>query len=366
MSYYSLENILKYDADYNMVIGERSNGKTYAGLKHALEVFYRSGYREQFALIRRMKEDIKGKRAETLFSPLNDGEVYNITRGEFNYCIYYNGKYYLANYDADLEKFTRMDIPVGFTFALSEMEHDKSTSYPNVTTIIFDEFLTRRYYLPDEFILFINTLSTIIRQRNNVKIFMFGNTVNRFCPYFKEMGLKHVPNMEQGTIDLYRFAENLTIAVEYASTSQETKKKSNKYFAFDDSSATQMIINGKWEVAIYPHLTINYNRKDVLLDYFIEFNEQYLHCEIVQKGDALFTYVHEKTTPIKDDDNDIIYSLTYSERPNIHRKLLSRATKFESKIAQFYVTDKVFFQNNECGEIVRNYLRQSVLNNFNT
>ena len=136
---------------------------------------------------------------------------------------------------------------MAYTFALSEMEHDKSTSYPEITTIVFDEFITRRYYLPDEFVLFLNVLSTIIRQRQNVKIFMLGNTVNKYCPYFKEMGLKHISNMEQGTIDVYKLGEGqLTIAVEYCSSTAKTKD-SNKYFCFDNSEAVQMIIgaNGK-------------------------------------------------------------------------------------------------------------------------
>ena len=56
-------------------------------------------------------------------------------------------------------------------------------------TILFDEFITKGMYLTDEFMAFMNTLSTIIRQRDNVKIFMCGNTVNKFNPYFEEMGL---------------------------------------------------------------------------------------------------------------------------------------------------------------------------------
>lgn len=325
---------------------------------------YQSGYKSQFAIIRRWKEDIRGKRADTLFSPLNENrEVYKITRGEYEAVTYYNGRFYLSNWDEEINRWVNLETPIGYTFSLSDMEHDKSTSYPGVQTIIFDEFLTRKYYLPDEFILFLNVLSTIIRQRNDVKIFMFGNTVNKFCPYFKEMGLTHVSEMEQGTIDLYQFGQNLRIAVEYAQSISK-EKKSNKYFAFDDSSAVQMIIGGKWEMAIYPHLSVKYKPTDVLLTYFIEFNGNILQCEIIQTGDMLFTYVHEKTTPIYHPESDIIYSMEYNERPNIHRKLLGRGSKLESKIASFYALDKVFFQNNECGEVVRNYIKQTQLNQF--
>lgn len=365
MKFYSLKNILTKNADYNIIFGERSNGKTYAALEYGVEQFVKSGYKNQTAILRRFREDIKGKRAETLFSALvTNGRITELTNGEYSEVFYFNGKWYLSNFDSNLQKHVPHTVPLAYSFALSEMEHDKSTSYPNITTIVFDEFLTRRYYLPDEFILFMNVLSTIIRHRNNVKIFMLGNTVNKFCPYFTEMGLKHVGQMEQGTIDIYRFGESkLTIAVEYAATMSK-EKESNKYFCFDNSESVQMIINGAWEMAIYPHLRTRYNHKDVVFTYFIEFNGNLLQCEIVNKDNEYFTYIHEKTTPIKNPDTDLIYSLEHNEKQNYKRRLISTATPLETKIARFYALEKVFFQNNEIGEIVRNYILQSSKSQF--
>lgn len=364
MQYYSLDAILKKNADYNIIFGERSNGKTYAALLYGLTEYVKSGYKKQMAIVRRWKEDITGKRAQTLFTPLvaND-EVIRLTKGDFTDVTFYAGKFYLANWDDKLNKYVPDSKPFAYIFALSEMEHDKSTSYPNVFTVVFDEFLTRRFYLPDEFVLFMNVLSTIIRHKDNVKIFMLGNTVNKYCPYFAEMGLKHIQDMQQGTIDIYRFGKGkLTIAVEYAE-SMASEKPSNKYFCFDNESM-EMIVNGAWELAIYPHLHTKYNKRDVALTYFIEFDSNVLQCEIVITDNEQFTYVHEKTTPIKNPDTDIIYSLEHNEKCNYYRRLLSNASKLESKIASFYAHEKVFFQNNECGEVVRNYIMQSSKSSF--
>ena len=362
--FYSLENILLKNADYNIIFGERSNGKTYAGLKHILTDFCNSNYKKQGAILRRWKEDIKGKRAETLFQPLiENGEIEKATNGKYTTVIYANARFYLAYYDDKIKKYVPCETPLAFCFALSEMEHDKSTSYPNVTNIVFDEFLTRRYYLQDEFMLFMNCISTIVRHRDNVKIFMFGNTVNKYCPYFSEMGLNHVQKMEQGTIDVYKFGGGkLRIAVEYVGT-LEKKKKSNKYFCFDNSSA-EMIVNGAWELAIYPHLNIKYKAKDIIFTYFIEFAEQVLQAEIINTGKEYFTYIHEKTTPIKNPDKDLIYSLTPNEKPNYKRRLISTATALDRKVSMFFATEKVFFQNNEIGEVVRNYIQQSTKNSI--
>lgn len=360
--FYSLTKILNKKADYNIIFGERSNGKTYAALLYGLKRFVATG--EQFAYIRRWREDLRGKRAENLFSNhVANGAIEEITNGECNAIFYLSGKWYLAKYDAEKKKYYPQNTPFCYGFCLSEQEHEKSSSYPNVTTIIFDEFLTRRYYLPDEFMLFMNLLSTIIRQRDNVKVFMLGNTINKYCPYFSEMGLKQVTNMEQGTIDIYKFGQGgAVVAVEYCSTIVK-QKASNKYFCFDNQNL-QMITGGKWELAAYPHLPTKYTPKDVLFVYYIVFNEVILQGNIIQKGSENFTYIHMKTTPIKDDDNALIYSLEMNGKPNYKRKLLSTATYIEAQVTKYFATDKVFYQNNEVGEIVRNYLMTSARTNI--
>lgn len=353
--YYSLDRILKKNADYNIIFGERSNGKTYACLEYGIKQFVKDG--SQMAYIRRWREDIKGKRAGTLFDNLAP-RISELTNGEYTEIYYWNNRWFLSNYDSELKKHVPCEKALCYGFALSEMEHDKSTSYPEVRTIIFDEFLTRKYYLPDEFILFMNVLSTIIRNRGDVKIFMLGNTVNKFCPYFGEMGLRHIGDMKQGTIDVYQYGDNkLTVAVEYAD-SLNKNKPSNKYFAFDNQNL-KMISGGKWELAIYPHLSVKYDQKDILFTYFIMFEDNILQCEIVLKDENLFTYIHEKTTPIKDEKHDIIYSLQIKEGNNYRVRLLSRMTKLDTKISSFYLRNKVFYQNNEVGELVRNYIMQS-------
>lgn len=355
IKYYSLDKILRKNADYNIVFGERSNGKTYACLEYGIKQFVSNG--TQMAYIRRWREDIRGKRASTLFDAL-EPRISELTDGKYTEVYYWNNRWYLSNYDADLKKHVPCEKCLCYGFALSEMEHDKSTSYPNVTTVVFDEFLTRKYYLPDEFILFMNTLSTIIRNRDNVKIFMLGNTVNKFCPYFGEMGLRHIGEMKQGTIDVYKYGDSpLTVAVEYADNLNKNKP-SNKYFAFDNQNL-QMISGGKWELAIYPHLSIRYEQKDIMFTYFIEFEGNILQCEIVSKDNNLFTYIHEKTTPIKDEQHDIIYSLEVKEGINHRVRLLSRSSKLDSKVSSFYLRNKVFYQSNEVGELVRNYIMQS-------
>ena len=68
--YYTLNAILQYNADYNVIYGERSNGKTTAVLDYALDDHVKSGYKNQLAIIRRWEEDYKGKNGQQMYESI--------------------------------------------------------------------------------------------------------------------------------------------------------------------------------------------------------------------------------------------------------------------------------------------------------
>ena len=352
MKYYSLKKILEKNAQYNMIIGERSNGKTYSVLEYGLQRYIEKG--EQMAIIRRWQDDLTGKRGATIFDALvMNNEITRLTAGEWTGIYYYSGRWYLSRYTG--KKRVLNEKPIAYAFSLTGMEHDKSTSYPGVTTVLFDEFLSRSMYLPEEFVIFMNVLSTIIRERANVKIFMLGNTVNKYCPYFAEMGLSHVKDMKPGDIDLYRYGDSdLIVAVEY--TKPNKKGKDNDlYFAFDNPKLS-MITGGKWEIDIYPHCPVRYKPCNIKYIYFIRFDDELLQCEVVFINNITFTFIHRKTTEYKDNITNIIYDPDYSPLPNHRRKITRPGLDIEKRIAWYFKNDKVFYQDNEVGEVVRNYL----------
>ena len=69
----------------------------------------------------------------------------------------------------------------------------------------------------------------------------------------------------------------------------------------------------------------------------------------------MFTFVHRKTTEIKDDDN-LVYTVDYNYKSNYRRRINKPSSELERKIFEFYMLDKIFYQDNEVGEIMRNYL----------
>lgn len=369
IKYYSLYKILKKNAIYNVIYGKRSNGKTYAALLYGLKQYFKNG--SEIAYIRRWGDDFKGKRGLTLFNAIvENGEIEKLSGGMWTDIFYFGGRWYLCRYQEDDKghrERIKDEIPFCYGFSLNAMEHDKSSSYPRIRTIIFDEFLTRTMYLNDEFILFMNTISTIARSRTDVKIFMLGNSVNKYCPYFAEMGLKGVKEQKQGTIDLYQYGDSkLTVAVEYVAPREGTGADGNLLFAFDNPKL-KMVTHGDWEIDIYPHLPFRYKKKNILFEFFIKFDGELLHCEVLNGGytdtkeitGVIFTYVHTKTTEIKNPDKDIIFQQDADPRPNYYTRITRPVDNLTQKIAWCFKRDKIFYQSNEVGEILNNYLKWS-------
>lgn len=343
---------------YYMAFGERSNGKTYSALDDAIVRYFKTG--EQFVYIRRYGEDVKSKRLSTLFdNHVQNGRIAELSGGLWDRVKYYRGAFFPALLMDDGIKVETSLEPMGYARDLNAMEHDKSTSYPMVTTVIFDEFVSRNGYLPNEFILFMNTLSTIIRSRSNVKIFMLGNTVNKFCPYFGEMGLTHVKEQKPGTVDVYTYGQNgLSVAVEYCDPiSNRGGKESDVYFSFDNPQL-KMITTGAWEISIYPHLERRYRPKDVITNFFILFDGAILHCEVVVTDDSYFIFIHPKTSPIKYESLDIIYGQCPDGRWNV-KIGFNGNDRLSIFIKRLMAENRIFYSDNETGEVMRNYINWS-------
>lgn len=236
--WYDLRPILDKNADFNLIVGQRGNGKTYGIMKHCITEYKESNGKYRFAYIRRWADDIKGFRAEQLLFPLQKvieelfGAGYTIT--------YYRHKYYLVNADG-----VKVDI-VGYCLALSEASHTKSVAYTGVKNILFDEFIQMagERVLPDEMSKYENTLSTIIRDAQDVKVFMAANTVSKFSPYFPHFALD-INKIEQGEIvvkDLPLDDGFVRVALEYCEYNEEVGKAVSKY------ATSQMIKTGQWEI----------------------------------------------------------------------------------------------------------------------
>ena len=357
--FYHIQDLIKKypDARYYVVYSLRSNGKSYSALELILENYFHG--KGQGAIIRRYDLDFKQRRAGAMFSALvSNGRVVELSNGVYNGIKYRAGEFYLIHKDEQGEIDRISETPFCYGFALTGNEQDKSTGYPEVTTIVFDEFISRNGYLNDEFVLLMQVASTIIRRRNNVKIIMLGNTINPYNPYFDEMGLTHARQQKPGTIDLYEYGEtSLKVVCEYAE--KPTKSyDSDVYFAFDNPKL-HMITDGEWELNIYPHCPVKYKPKDVKFTFFIIFKEHLLQCEIVMQGKYNFCFIHKKTTPLKDPEKDLIFDCEHNPLYNYSRCITHAINDITKRFQWYFSSDKCFYQDNLTGEIVRNYMEWS-------
>lgn len=364
--YFDLEPLLKKfpKARYYLFYGLRSNGKTHAALDKIVRTHVDSGYKTQGAVIRRWNEDFKGKRGASYFDSLiydgnGENKIKKYTNGKYDNVIYISGRWYLAYYDDELEKMITAPEPFCFAFALTNMEHEKGNSYPGLHNgyIFFDEFMTRGMYLPDnEFITFCQMISTLVRGDNSIKILMAANTVDMVgCPYFREMGLTHVKSMKQGDVEAYNYGNSgLQVVVQFCDAPLEGKP-SDVYFAFENPRL-KLITTGEAEFAIYPHMTTSIDKKDIIFTYFIQYDDVLMQADVITKDNQVFTFVHRKTTPIKYEEKDIIFTTEANINANYCGKLTKPINKAIRKLYWFYVANKVFYSDNEIGETVARYL----------
>lgn len=346
--YYSSKKIRKLNALYNLIIGQRSNGKTYDWKENALNDYAKDNLKS--AYIRRFDTEIAPKNLANLFDSHDIEKIFNgkwnatdYKKHEFTLCIKING-----------EIVARDEQPFCKVYALNTWESSKGADNGYVSSICFDEFITRRAYLQQEFVIFQNILSSIIRDRDDVKIFMLGNTVNKFCPYFKEMGLYNVENMNPGDIELYKFGEEeLTVAVEMCPESKNTKSV-KKFFAFDNPQL-KMITTGAWEIALYPHAPCKFTKDDILKRFYISFDKKLIAGDIIKTSERFFIFYHMHTGLHEPDKDDIIY-LETNDGYFLHVKYLNDTpTELHQLISKLIRLEREFYSDNTIGEIIRNW-----------
>ena len=358
--YYDIEPIDSTKAVYRLIIGQRSNGKTYSVCRHMIEDYFKKGNRS--AYIRRWDEDIQPKHISSLFNP-HIPLIMELSNGKYNGVYYRAKEFHFCFYDEDGKVAEKDPEAFCVTASINTAEHTKGQDRGEIKLILFDEFMTRVGYLNNEFVQYCNLLSSLIRDRNDTIIYMCANTVNRYCPYFEEMGLKDIENMPQGEVYVYTYGNSdLTVAVEYCDPVKATEKVASKYFAFDNPQL-QMITSGAWELQFYPRAPYKILDRFIKYKFYIEFGNNMLCGNIVQNKEDLFIFIHQQTKDINIKATDVFYTDEFTTSVCHVRFLKDQPTELHKLIFQLFAKKAVCFSTNEVGEIVRNWLME--VNNMN-
>ena len=249
--HYNIDNILKEDANFNLIYGEKSNGKSYQ-VKHKIGVLHYIETGNRFILLRRWREDISNLWIEQYFA---DVDVEKITNNKYNCITQYRKVLYFSIYDKETGKTKRVE-KIGYVMSLSTEQHMSSASFLDVDMIIFEEFMERGTYIPHEPDRLMILYSTIDRKRGTTKLFMVGNSISRVCPYINDWGLEGIfRKLQQGEIDskiIETETNNVKIAIEYCMSSGGK--------AMTIGNASKMIDSGAWQT--YPQPKLNKSLKN--------------------------------------------------------------------------------------------------------
>lgn len=161
--YWNIKKVMSYNCLFNFIVGSRGVGKTFGAKQQAIDDFIKKG--EQFVYVRRYKEELK--KIDKFFDDIREFYPdHELTIKKPNF--YIDGKI------------------CGCCVALSTAKIEKSTPFPKVTKIIFDEFILDKgvhHYLPDEVTNFLELYSTIARSRD-VFVYFLSNALTVTNPYF--------------------------------------------------------------------------------------------------------------------------------------------------------------------------------------
>ena len=349
LKYVKRDIIHRIMASYVVLIGERSNGKSHAVKEDVIKNNLESG--EEFAYIRRWKEDTKNYMIESYFADIlcdkntNENLLETWSNGKYNDIVVDKGTIYLAtSKDGIISK----GQILGHVFALNWAEHYKSLSFPKITTAVFEEFCTQGSFLQDEPNKMQHLISTIFRH-SQAKVYMVGNTVSRINPYFAQWQLTNINKQKNGTIENYYYT--------YDNDGEKCETKIAVYLThslnFNSGmffgNISKAIAGGEWETSEQPHLPGEYSEYKKLYTVVFMYDYTLFLMEFLQDPNnaSNFTwYISPKNTPPQKKTRVVSnkYALNY-----LWTKGFIGLTDAEVKLFRLLEAGKVCFMDNLTG-----------------
>ena len=236
--------LLALDADVYLIFGMRSFGKSYGILQYCIDRWIETG--AQFAVMRTIDEDVRQGRIRSYMATI---KPYFEERTDQEKELSVLG----ASIDAkSIEDGRNVREKIGSALSLSQWLSYKGNNYDMVQTIIFEEFLERKKRLKDDLFLegYLNNLSTIIRLRDNVKVFCLANTVKQKSPIFDYYHID-VSRVRRGKVTLFSEENGLRVCV-YWTPEVKIDDSASKHYNVNQNKQAQMITGGEWEESEYP------------------------------------------------------------------------------------------------------------------
>lgn len=178
LPWYDYSKLWSHNGFYNCVLGARGTGKTFGAKIKGIKDAINKG--REFIYLRRFEEEIKVARKGFFADVIAENSF-----PDYDFKVEGREGFY-AHISTRDDKKRPWKICVYFA-ALSGSAKVKSQSFPNVTLIIFDEFVIEKghtQYLPNEAKTFNDFYSTVDRYKGKTRALLLSNSVSIMNPYF--------------------------------------------------------------------------------------------------------------------------------------------------------------------------------------
>lgn len=215
-TYYSARTVLNKGALFNLVLSDRSDGKTFDCKVRALEDFFNNGYSTVY--MRRYSTEITPDMYLTFLDDVLEKEPYSTLYGGYKYKCEKSG--ISIYFDERWQKFI-------YFLPLSKASKLKSQLYVNmIHTIDFDEYVPLDgIYLQSEAKLLLEFYKSVDRDRGTTQLIMLGNKITEVCPVLDFFNIS--VNLVKPKLRLYR---NGSFAVEIYASQEHREHRAKMMF----------------------------------------------------------------------------------------------------------------------------------------
>lgn len=337
--YLNIKRIVDNGYPFNFIWGGRGTGKTYGGLKYALEehktIMYSRTKQTQL-------DKIKNKELSP-FKPINDDLGYNIQP----YAINNIAGFYHTEEDED-GKATPVGKPIGYGSAITTLSNLRGFSAEDVSLWIWDEFIPQKGERVPRGIAesFLHGYETMNRNRElkglpPLQVLCFSNSDNVGCELFASLGLiRKVADMSRKRQET-AFLKSRGIALYNLCNSpiSQAKKETALYkMVGEHSGFSQMALGNEFYDTDYSDVRTQ-NLSEYLPLVFFEEIAIYEH----KSSDMLYVCKHKQGTPIR----------TFT---GINEKNIKAFKRYYAWIWNInYLEDKIYFEDIESKFLLDSY-----------
>lgn len=349
--------------DLTMLLSERSLGKTTAMLLYGLALYKEYGTIMHY--IRERAAHLNRAYTKTLFTTIIENnyisKIFNDTWND----VFYNvqeRKWFLRKID---ENGITLEVSnEAFMVGLSCDNSDSiKSSYvcSKADYIILDEFCSQSYH--NYFLDFYNIVSTLVRERSDIKIVLLSNTIDINHWIFDEFNVRDIINtLEKGQVVKFKTEAGMSFYIEFCSHDETTKRKRNvnqHVFGFKNDKLSAITGTG-WQIKNYKHITDMTDYRIIANNVAVAFNNSLLSLDVCVSDNATFIYCHKRTRLYND---TIVYMLNLDEINN-RKKYAFGSTKFDKRIWNMIKNKKVLYDTNRSGELLDAYIKKVKLDKY--